>query len=559
MKYKKSFYHIRVVSLLLIVFITINYSNTPRFKVYAGNKVGTVDKLIYNDTVTVGDLKYRLVYVGQYKGVMVTGLTSKAKKKVKTLTISATINVKVKSEKKTYEFEVYDIKDYAFKNNKKITKVKLGKNVKFLGKGSFEGCSKLKTVTLANDSELIQIYPNCFKNCKKLSRFNTGNLEVLKYIPKNAFKNTKIKKLSKTIAVLNKSGVGYGVLAEYKGIKFARAYSDYRNGICDDSYEKITSDFINSEYKPAYNHYEIKIYVSSSIDPQYLYIKYKGDEGYRDIGDYDKQYIPDYSNPAVSAYISYNDKSPEYSMKNGEFMNNSEDYVTRYDYMKKEGFAGYINIVIQYTYGGKQNFDLYYKDKKITTITSDKDSIFSGGTGLTNNAHAKSVLNDIQKYKTNMTDFDILSASQYWYRNHSYDDYTCWACMGVANIMKMKGYPAWILSCSKVENGYLVQDYENYYSLSSKGKGGISLGHRIALVRIDSSHCYFVEVQGSYELKAGETDFSIPWIPENYSDSISVNEKCDWLRDYDSIYDMMKGDYGIDIVKFDPYDCKTWY
>lgn len=136
MKSKKSLYFMRIISFLLIVFIIIDFAITPRFKVYASNKNNkacTVDKLIYNDTVTVGNLKYRLVSVGQYKNAMVIGLTSKAKKRVKSLTIPATINIKVKSENKTYAFEVYDIKDKAFKNNKKITKVKIGKNIKYLG------------------------------------------------------------------------------------------------------------------------------------------------------------------------------------------------------------------------------------------------------------------------------------------------------------------------------------------------------------------------------------------------------------------------------------------
>ena len=57
-----------------------------------------------------------------------------------------TVPATVKIDGVTYK--VTAIEKNAFKNNKKIKKVTIGKNVTNVGKNAFYGCSKLKTITI---------------------------------------------------------------------------------------------------------------------------------------------------------------------------------------------------------------------------------------------------------------------------------------------------------------------------------------------------------------------------------------------------------------------------
>ena len=67
---------------------------------------------------------------------------TKCKKNAKSVTIPATVKMKGVTCKVT------GVANNAFKNNKKLTKVILGKNVTKVGKNAFKGCKKLKTVKL---------------------------------------------------------------------------------------------------------------------------------------------------------------------------------------------------------------------------------------------------------------------------------------------------------------------------------------------------------------------------------------------------------------------------
>ena len=68
-------------------------------------------------------------------------------------------------------------------------------------------------------------------------------------------------------------------------------------------------------------------------------------------------------------------------------------------------------------------------------------------------------------------------------------------------------------------------------------------------------------MEGSLGLKAGTVNFDKPWVkdPDWGNHLKTVYDEDKMIRDYDNVYDMMKGDYGIDITKFDPCDCRTWY
>ena len=96
-------------------------------------------------------------------------------------------NVKVpdiiKYNNKTYK--VTEIAPNAFKNNKKLTKLVIGKNVKKIGKNAFRGCKKLKSVTIGKNVEIIGAY--AFYGDKKLNMIKFGTRKLNK-VGKGAFK-----------------------------------------------------------------------------------------------------------------------------------------------------------------------------------------------------------------------------------------------------------------------------------------------------------------------------------------------------------------------------------
>ncbi len=99
---------------------------------------------------------------------------------------------------KTYP--VTSISAGAFKNNKNITQISVGKNVKVIEADAFKGASKLKTVNLAN-SNVEVISSGAFKNCKNLKslKINGNNL---KKVSKGAFNGSK--KVKVTVYAKNK-------------------------------------------------------------------------------------------------------------------------------------------------------------------------------------------------------------------------------------------------------------------------------------------------------------------------------------------------------------------
>ena len=337
----------------------------------------------------------------------------------------------------------------------------------------------------------------------------------------------------------------YKKIATCDGISFMEAstYESY-SGCTYTDLESCSYGTVDSnEY---YMGLDLIIYVSGKVNASNFYIKHKGDEGFRDIGGVSTQYIPNASSAKVIAYTQYYEGEEPFSMA----------YYSdeRYQYMLEKGFDKYITVHIEFSEPGLQKFDLYYKGSKIKTIEFNNEQ-----TGpLIYSENAKGILSDILKYKPDMTDLEVLSAAEYWVRNHSYRDYTCWGCHSVAAVMRLRGYTSWTMACSYYENGSLYNDYSNYYSVSYANRNENSAGHRICMVLIDPSHYVFVEVQGQMGLDKGETDFSTPWIPSEASLN-SIYTKVGFLRGYDTVYDMVLGDFGVDLKTFDPYDCSTWY
>lgn len=91
-------------------------------------------------TTSQKNIKYIVTSVkASNRTVAVTGIVNKKTASVK---IPATIKI----YEKTYK--VTAVADKAFKNNKKLTKVTIGKNVKTIGSKAFYGCKKLTKITI---------------------------------------------------------------------------------------------------------------------------------------------------------------------------------------------------------------------------------------------------------------------------------------------------------------------------------------------------------------------------------------------------------------------------
>ncbi len=101
-------------------------------------------------------------------------------------------------------YKVTSIAANAFKNNKKLAKVKIGSNVTSIGKNSFSGCGKLKTLTIGNN--VVSIGDNAFLNCTSLKTVTIP--AKVKKIGKQAF--CGCKKL-KTVTIKTKKLVGKNV------------------------------------------------------------------------------------------------------------------------------------------------------------------------------------------------------------------------------------------------------------------------------------------------------------------------------------------------------------
>ena len=115
-----------------------------------------------------------------------------------------------------FTYKVTSVAANALANNKKVTKVTIGKNVTSIGKNAFKKCTKLKTVTLKSTS-LKSIGSNAFYGDKNLKTITIKSSKLTsKSVGKNAFKGTN-KKL--TIKVPKKKVSSYKKFLKKKGNK----------------------------------------------------------------------------------------------------------------------------------------------------------------------------------------------------------------------------------------------------------------------------------------------------------------------------------------------------
>ncbi len=175
---------------------------------------------------------YKVTKAGTIAGGVGTVEYSKpVKKTAKTVTIPSTITVG------GIQYKVTSIAKNAFKNNKKITKVTIGKYVKTIGANAFYKCTKLKTVTLGKSvatigdkafykctaltkitlpSKVAKIGKQAFYGCKKLKTITVKTKKLTsKKMGKQAFKGIHAKA---TIKVPKSKYKSYKTLFKNAGV-----------------------------------------------------------------------------------------------------------------------------------------------------------------------------------------------------------------------------------------------------------------------------------------------------------------------------------------------------
>ncbi len=146
-----------------------------------------------NDTIIKAGNYYYEIVSKKNRTVRVAGIKNKKQSK-----ITICNQVKIGGQK----YMVTSVAKNAFRNCVKAESVTVGKNVRVIGKSAFEGCRKLKKVTVKG-SGLRQIQANAFKNCSKLTKIRIQSSKLGK-VGKNAFRN------------VNKKAVIYVPTARYK-------------------------------------------------------------------------------------------------------------------------------------------------------------------------------------------------------------------------------------------------------------------------------------------------------------------------------------------------------
>ncbi len=121
------------------------------------------------------------------------------------------------------EYAVTSIAKNAFKNNKKLTEVKIGKNVTSIGDNAFAGCKNLRKVEL--NENLMTIGKNAFKNCKRLKTITIKSTKLnKKNVKKGAFKGIT----AKTVIKVPKSRLAaYRKLFRSKGLSKKVRFKNY--------------------------------------------------------------------------------------------------------------------------------------------------------------------------------------------------------------------------------------------------------------------------------------------------------------------------------------------
>ena len=138
---------------------------------------------------TVSGSQYKVTAV---KGTRTVQFT-KGKKNAKSIVVPSTVKISGKN------YKVTTIAKNAFKGNKKLAKVTIGKNVNKIGVSAFQNCSKLKSIIIKSTKLTAKkVGKNAFKGINKKATFKVPKSKVKAYKKivkaKGAGKNVKVKK-----------------------------------------------------------------------------------------------------------------------------------------------------------------------------------------------------------------------------------------------------------------------------------------------------------------------------------------------------------------------------
>ena len=129
-------------------------------------------------------------------------------KKATAVTIPATVEID------GVKYNVTAIEKNAFKKNKNLKKVTIGKNVKTIGKSAFEGCKKVTSITIGKSVE--KIGEKAFYGCSKVKTLTIKSTKLTtKKIGSKAFAKTP---KSVTVKVPKKKFTAYKSMLIKKGV-----------------------------------------------------------------------------------------------------------------------------------------------------------------------------------------------------------------------------------------------------------------------------------------------------------------------------------------------------
>ena len=131
-------------------------NNDGKNNVTNNNANNTTNNDLQNTLIIVKGKKYKATSAANSKNPTVTFIGN-INKKAKNVKVPASINYN------NVNYKVTAIAPNAFKNNKNIRSVVVGKNVRVIGKNSFKGCKNLKTLVIKG-KKLKKIKKGAFKN-----------------------------------------------------------------------------------------------------------------------------------------------------------------------------------------------------------------------------------------------------------------------------------------------------------------------------------------------------------------------------------------------------------
>ena len=152
------------------------------------NKPDGTNDIQKGDKVNVSGQKYEVTNNSKKTVAYVAAKNSK-----KSVSVPATVKVKVDGKKVTYK--VTSIKDKAFKGNKKIKTITVSKNITVIGKDAFKNCGKLKTIVIKS-TNITKVGKDALKGTAKnlVIKVPAGKVSAYKKLFKNKGNNSIIIK-----------------------------------------------------------------------------------------------------------------------------------------------------------------------------------------------------------------------------------------------------------------------------------------------------------------------------------------------------------------------------